>query len=481
VVLGHLLQQAREWASTRSRDGGAVVVQVPASEQLEQEIEHALAQHVERALNSAFPDDPETATGRSARTRALMALRQLADADGRRGQGLAEDEMIRMIGPAGERVLARLSAADTRLVLVRNGRCVLSHDQLAQVITEIITNEAPRGNLILDERLLNVQRIVGQKLALYQSDSSDPSALLVRPEHLKLITANRDTLVFDEPRRTWWTAAQAYHRQLRTRRHLRVALVVIVIAVVLLASSSITSYVSAIRTARAFSDLPSWTNGEVPPATPVTTLPTDSNDGFRLLSENRVWDLRRLTVRNNGNAVVSQGPVRLIRSAQVSWRGLGVPIYRFRFLTSGSTFKAWGLQNRPIRIYTTGSTSSAEVSGGSLLKAFIVETEVSIRNPGDEALVQVEAEVTDAFNERDNWWTAMRVTTDVQTAGMRIIFPHAYPFKDGSPQFLMYPNETPLQSQSFEGKVVTAQGQYELLWSVPTPKVGYTYRVEWSW
>jgi integrase len=482
VLLGHLLQQARERASTRSSDDAALVVQVPADEQLKLEIGHALAQHVERALNSAFPDDRETATGRSARTKALMALRQLADAEGRRGQGLPEDELIRMIGPEGERVLTRLSAADTRLVVVSDGRCVLSHDRLAEVIAEIVTNEASRGNLCLDDRLLNVQRIVGQKLALYQSDASDHSALLVGPQHLKLITANQDILLFDEPRRAWWTAAQGYHRQLKTRRNLRIVLVTAVTAVVLLASSLMTTYVSRTQAARAFSDLPSWTEGKVVPVTLVTTLPTDSNDGFRLLSEHRVWDLRRLTLRNNGNAIVSHGPVRVIKSARVLWRGTGDSIYRFMFLTSGSTFKAWGWQNRPIRIYTATSTNSVEVSGSSPVKVFIVETDVPLSDSGGEALVQVEAEVTDAFNGRNNWWTAMRITSDVQSTGMRILFPRDYPFKRGSTRFLMYPNnETPLQSQAFEGTVVNAQGQNELLWSVANPRVGYTYRVEWEW
>jgi hypothetical protein len=62
-------------------------VQVPADEQLEREIRQALTQHVERALNSAFPQDGEAAS-RSARTCALIALSQLADAEGRRGEGL---------------------------------------------------------------------------------------------------------------------------------------------------------------------------------------------------------------------------------------------------------------------------------------------------------------------------------------------------------------------------------------------------------
>jgi hypothetical protein len=114
------------------------------------------------------------------------------------------------------------------------------------------------------------------------------------------------------------------------------------------------------------------------------------------------------------------------------------------------------------------------------LKPFIVEADVPVRNAGDEAIVQVEAEVTDAFNERNNWWTAMRVTSAVRSVGMRILFPERS-FKKGSARFLMYPNETPLQAQSFDGRIVNASGRDELLWSVASPRVGYTYRVEWDW
>ena len=232
VVLAHLLQHARDSASNTNQDG-SIVVQVPSGERLDLEIRDALAQHVERALNSAFPQDRTTTAGRSARTRALIALRQLADAEGRRGEGLPEDDVIRMIGPDGDRVLARLSAADTRLVVMSAGRCALSHDRLAEVVTDIVKHEASRGNLLLDSALLDLQRTVGQRLAIYHSDPRDESALSLTRQQRELIASTRDTLLFDDARRAWWTATEVHRRQLSNRRTRLFATMAVVILLAL--------------------------------------------------------------------------------------------------------------------------------------------------------------------------------------------------------------------------------------------------------
>ncbi len=233
VVLGHLLQQARDSASTITEDG-SIVVAVPSDQRLDAEIHRALAQHVERALNSAFPQDRTTAAGRSARTRAIMALGQLADAEGRRGEGLPEDDLTRMLGPDGYRVLARLSDADTRLVIVQGGRVALSHDRLAEVVAEIVKSEASRGNLVLDQALLDLQRIISQKLALHHSDPRDESALSLTRQQHQLIEHNQDPLLFDDARRAWWTSAALYRRRLARQRRRPLAVFAAVVLILLI-------------------------------------------------------------------------------------------------------------------------------------------------------------------------------------------------------------------------------------------------------
>ena len=55
--------------------------------------------------------------------------------------------------------------------------------------------------LLLDQALLDLQRMIGQKLALHHSDAGDESALSLTRQQRELIDGNRDTLLFDEARR----------------------------------------------------------------------------------------------------------------------------------------------------------------------------------------------------------------------------------------------------------------------------------------
>jgi Domain of unknown function (DUF4062) len=86
VILNHLLQSAT--SHPVSNDDDSLAVEVPSKEFLDEEIKHALAHHLQRALTTIFPHGPASGTER---TRVLLALRQLADSEGRRGGGLARE------------------------------------------------------------------------------------------------------------------------------------------------------------------------------------------------------------------------------------------------------------------------------------------------------------------------------------------------------------------------------------------------------
>ena len=49
---------------------------------------------------------------------------------------------------------------------------------------------------LLDQALLDLQRTMGQKLALHHSDAKDESALVLTRQQRELIAKNRDTLLF---------------------------------------------------------------------------------------------------------------------------------------------------------------------------------------------------------------------------------------------------------------------------------------------
>lgn len=214
VVLNALLERARAAGPLAT----PVEIGVPPVEELAPLIDRALADHLVRALDSAFPSARERADGRTARTRALIALEHLADAEGRRGANATAEELARMIGNDGDAVLARLAAPSVRLVVpAKDGTYALSHDQLAKVVVDLVRSEAGRGNLVVDQRLLDMRRIVAQKLALHQSDRMDLSALSLSRDQRALIEANVGALLVSPEQQAWWQGCKD-HRSRSTRQ-----------------------------------------------------------------------------------------------------------------------------------------------------------------------------------------------------------------------------------------------------------------------
>jgi formylglycine-generating enzyme required for sulfatase activity len=223
VVLNDLLRRARERAGGGAE--GPVTVDVPEGEALGLQIRHALRDHVERALNRALPQGRDDATAWQGRTRALLALRELVDASGRRTEGVPEHDLARMIGTDGAAVLAKLTAADMRLVIVdEQGRCGLSHDCLAEAVSEVLSSEAARRSLVVDQALIDLQRIVGQKADLYASDTADTSALVLTRGQREMVRANHEVLLGSEGGRTWWAASERAHARGRQRLGVGLAL-----------------------------------------------------------------------------------------------------------------------------------------------------------------------------------------------------------------------------------------------------------------
>ncbi len=203
VVLAHLLAQA----------GPDSLVEVP--EDPGPLIAEALEDHLERALESAFPAAAGGATPRRGGTRALLALRELATSTGRREEGLAPEELARAIGDGGEEVLEKLATPTTRLVVLQarpdgSLRYVLSHDRLAEVVVRLVEKEGRHGKLTVDRELLALRRFVALESALYRSQEEVATRLDRR--HTRRIARNAEALLWDEERRAWWTACRRRRR-----------------------------------------------------------------------------------------------------------------------------------------------------------------------------------------------------------------------------------------------------------------------------
>lgn len=213
VVLAHLL--APDPQSDPS-DGTRRVVRVPKD--VDAALDEALDRHLRLALDRAFAaaglGSPEE------RSRALLALRELAHAEGRDRDGLPAERLGRAIGGSADVFLPRLSAADARLVFAREGpdgpRWVLSHDRLSAAVLRLFEEDWRHRRLQVDSRLLSLREFVTLESALHELGGDEPSRL---PRgYFRRIESNRDALLWDESRREWWRACRRRHRRALVHR-----------------------------------------------------------------------------------------------------------------------------------------------------------------------------------------------------------------------------------------------------------------------
>ena len=215
VVLGHLLAQA----DTPVEGGTPVMVEVP--EEPGELIDRALEQHLRRALDAACLADDRTGHGGSSRlgrTRALLALHELAGVEGRRRAGVPAVELARSIGAGGREVLERLATPATRLVVLEKQdgdfRYALSHDRMAEVIVRAVEEEGRLVDLAVDAEILALRRFVALRSELYRSGEVDQATEVPR-RHFRRIAEHAEILLWGEGRQRWWAACRERRRRRR--------------------------------------------------------------------------------------------------------------------------------------------------------------------------------------------------------------------------------------------------------------------------
>ncbi|MCP4654877.1 MAG: SUMF1/EgtB/PvdO family nonheme iron enzyme [bacterium] len=216
VVLAHLVDRARP-------DG---LLSLPGDP--EELVGQALADHLRRALESAFPTG--TAGAGTRRARALLALRELATTTGGRDEGVRADKLARAIDEDGERILEELATPLTRLVVLRDApdglRYVLSHDRMAEVVVRMVEEEGQHGKLLVDAELLALRRFVALKTALHLA--GEENATRISRRQTRTIAAHAEALLWNEDRRAWWAAYRKRRRaDLRRARALTAAALVL--------------------------------------------------------------------------------------------------------------------------------------------------------------------------------------------------------------------------------------------------------------
>ncbi|MEM8996245.1 MAG: SUMF1/EgtB/PvdO family nonheme iron enzyme [Acidobacteriota bacterium] len=199
-------------------------------------IDSALAKHLARALDLVFIDRGAEHERRLGKTRALLALRQLADVHGRRGDGEAApgrpaDALSRAIGRQGREILEALQAPGIRLVAASEPDAAgvdpgdggtyftLTHDRLADVIKAAVDGE---GGLAVDPELLSLAHLVALRTELFHTGERRTSTA-VSAAQVKQVERHADCLLIDPERRSWWAACLERRRIIRRGQRALVA------------------------------------------------------------------------------------------------------------------------------------------------------------------------------------------------------------------------------------------------------------------
>ena len=233
VVLAHLLEEA--WDTAADDDVASNRVRkIDVPEDPGELIDRALEEHLRRALDAAFPAsrgapariggrrtagmrgaDADNADVNVRRTRALLALRELADPRGRRDEGRPAEALARAIGPEGREVLKKLATPQTRVVLFeRHGDAlvyVLSHDRMAEVVVRLVDDAGAYAGLGVDAELLRLRRFVALQGELFATGET-AQATEVPADHFAAIERHADALLWNDAARRWWRACQERRR-----------------------------------------------------------------------------------------------------------------------------------------------------------------------------------------------------------------------------------------------------------------------------
>lgn len=229
--------------------------------------------------------------------------------------------------------------------------------------------------------------------------------------------------------------------------------------------------------------LPVWSGPNEPPV-PVTyaqsvDLPSE-NEGFRVLEEDRVWDLRGLRLAADKKSIT--GAAYMTRFTDVVRTESGNE-FSYWFESSGS-IRVWlHSDDKRLAFRLLGPPAGAPpqvVNGPTRMYRYKGIVDCSKVPAGERFQLVVQAEYRDSFRVRPNWWVGMNIVDPLDRAAMRVIFPETLPYRN--PVFRRYPIGSRLESVSFEGEVIRMKGhEPELVWRVEEPKAGSTYRVNWDW
>ena len=213
------------------------------------------------------------------------------------------------------------------------------------------------------------------------------------------------------------------------------------------------------------------------PVVAVEALPAVDTSAFRVISDDRVVDLRawkKLSEAGPGaeSFVVFQNRRVLVKAAAADE-------YRIEYRTTGRDVVARAVGPYPEKavVYTT---AKPRVVGGQEMKVRQLVLDTRPVPPNEEFTVQVSATFRDSLQTAEDQWLGVIGFEGSLKSSILLVFPDDKPFTGYTLRVAPPGGGAP---QPFDGPrlVVEAPDRRWLYWEIPRPLEGHVYRVDWTW
>ncbi len=210
---------------------------------------------------------------------------------------------------------------------------------------------------------------------------------------------------------------------------------------------------------------------------PVDELPKVENKPFRVISDDRVVDLRAW--RKLTPTEPSAASFVIFNNRRVLTRIGPADDYRIEYKTTGRDVIVRAVSPNPdaAKLYTTAATQRV---GGQEMKVRQLVLDTRSVPLYEEFTAQVVATYRDSLQTPAEQWFGMSGFAGSLRSSILLVFPDDKPFISYTLRVAPPGGGAP---QKYDGRVIAfaAEDRRWLYWEVPRPLEGHVYRVDWTW
>lgn len=199
-------------------------------------------------------------------------------------------------------------------------------------------------------------------------------------------------------------------------------------------------------------------------------------DGVHFIKDIRVIDLRSRVPIPPDRRRERVSPVTWTRYSLIEKSAAAPDTVDFEFGTTGVGLTPRSLTHEHSLI----RASTPHVHGSDTLRyTWRIRADISEEPVDQPFLIVTEVTYWNGFDDERKEWAAMRAEEGTDEVGMILLFPDQKPMQ--SWQLQTCPPGPQCKTFTGEHVLIPSANKKVLVWKVPHPKVGYTYRIHWTW